>query len=65
MNGVTREGKPAASTNITTMLSKDRLTWQSRDRIIGGEKMPDIEEVPIVHKPPNPVTQYRHTRQFF
>ena len=55
MNGVTREGKPASSTNITTMLSKDRMTWQSRDRLIGGEKMPDIEEVPIVHKPPKPL----------
>jgi uncharacterized protein (TIGR02246 family) len=55
MNGVTREGKSASSTNITTMLSKDRMTWQSRDRLIGGEKMPDVEEVPIVHKPPKPL----------
>jgi uncharacterized protein (TIGR02246 family) len=55
MNGVTRDGKPASSTNITTMLSKDRMTWQSRDRLIGGEKMPDVEEVPIVHKPPKPL----------
>ena len=54
MSGVNREGKPASSTNITTMLSKDRMSWQSRDRVIGGEKMPDIEEVPIVHKPPKP-----------
>ena len=55
MNGVTREGKPASATNITTMLSKDRMTWQSRDRLIGGERMPDVEEVPIVHKPPKPL----------
>jgi uncharacterized protein (TIGR02246 family) len=55
MNGVTREGKPASATNITTMLSKDRMTWQSRDRLIGGERMPDTEEVPIVHKPPKPL----------
>jgi uncharacterized protein (TIGR02246 family) len=55
MSGVTREGKPASSTNITTMHSKDRMTWQSRDRLIGGERMPDIEEVPIVRKPPKPM----------
>ncbi len=55
MSGVTREGKPASSTNITTMLSKDRMTWQSRDRLIGGERMPDVEEVPIVRKPPKPM----------
>lgn len=55
MRGVTREGKPASSTNITTMSSKDRMTWQSRDRLIGGEKIPDVEEVPIVHKPPKPL----------
>ncbi len=55
MSGVTREGKSASSTNITTMLSKDRLTWQSRDRIIGGDKMPDVEELPIVRKPPKPM----------
>ncbi|MGA2796998.1 MAG: SgcJ/EcaC family oxidoreductase [Thermoguttaceae bacterium] len=55
MNGVTRDGKSASSTNITTMLSKDRMTWQSRDRVIGGEKAPDVEEVPIVRKPPKPL----------
>jgi len=56
MSGVTREGKPASSTNITTMSSKDRMTWQSRDRLIGGDRMPDVEELPIVRKPPKPMT---------
>jgi uncharacterized protein (TIGR02246 family) len=54
MNGVTRDGKPASSTNITTRLSKDRMSWQSRDRVIGGERMPDVGEVPIARKPPKP-----------
>ncbi len=44
--GVTRDGKTASSTNIITQVSKDRMTWQSRDRIVGGEKTPDIEEIP-------------------
>jgi uncharacterized protein (TIGR02246 family) len=55
MIGVTRDGKPASSTNTYTMVSKDRMTWQSRDRLIGGDRMPDVEEIPIVHKPPKPM----------
>jgi uncharacterized protein (TIGR02246 family) len=54
MTGVTREGKAASSTNITTLVSKDRMTWQSRDRVVGGEMTPDIEEIPIARKPPAP-----------
>ena len=54
MTGVTRDGKIASATNIITKVSKDRMTWQSRDRIVGGEKMPDIKEIPITRKPPLP-----------
>ena len=53
--GVTRDGKVASSTNIITRVSKHRMTWQSRDRIIGGEKTPDIAEIPITRKPPPPM----------
>jgi hypothetical protein len=54
MTGVNREGKTASSTNITTKVGKDRMTWQSRDRIVGDDVLPDIEEIPIVRKPPMP-----------
>jgi hypothetical protein len=54
MTGVTRDGKIASATNITTRVSKDRMTWQQRDRIVGGEKTPDIEAIPITRKPPLP-----------
>ena len=54
MNGVTRDGKTASSTNITAMTGKDRMTWQSRDRIVGDDVLPDIEPIPIVRKPPQP-----------
>ena len=54
MTGVTREGKTASSTNVTTKVGKDRMTWLSRDRIIGNEVMPDIAEIPIVRKAPVP-----------
>ena len=52
--GVTRDGKVASATNIITQVSKDRMTWQQRDRIVGGEKTPDIAETPITRNPPTP-----------
>ncbi|MEI8371422.1 MAG: SgcJ/EcaC family oxidoreductase [Planctomycetota bacterium] len=54
MTGLTRDGKTASSTNVITRVSKDRATWQSRDRIVGGEVTPDVEAIPIVRKPPMP-----------
>jgi uncharacterized protein (TIGR02246 family) len=54
MTGVTRDGKTASATNVTTKISKDRMTWLSRDRIVGDEVLPDIDEIPIVRKPPQP-----------
>ena len=49
--GVTRDGKVASATNIITRVSKDRMTWQQRDGIVGGEKTPDIAETPITGHP--------------
>ncbi|MHB8974368.1 MAG: YybH family protein [Pirellulaceae bacterium] len=54
--GVTRDGQPASATNITTRLSRDRMTWQSRDRIVGGKTMPNIAEVSIARKARQPQT---------
>jgi uncharacterized protein (TIGR02246 family) len=54
MTGVTSDGKTASSTNVITRISKDRATWQSRDRIVGGKVAPDVEAIPIVRKPPLP-----------
>lgn len=54
LNGVTREGEPATMTNVITFLGKDRISWQSRDRTVGGEASPDIEEVIMVRPPPKP-----------
>jgi len=50
--GVTRDGKPASATNVTTRVAKDRMTWESRDRSVGGDVMPNIGPVTIVRKPP-------------
>jgi uncharacterized protein (TIGR02246 family) len=54
LTGVTHDGKPATATNVITRAAKDRMTWQSRDRIVGGEVMPDVEPIIIVRKPPKP-----------
>jgi uncharacterized protein (TIGR02246 family) len=53
--GITPDGKPASATNVVTRTAKDRMTLRSRDRVVGGEKTPDIEEIPIVRKPPKPM----------
>ncbi len=52
--GVTRDGKIASATNIITRVSKDRMTWESRDRIVGGETTPDIAAIPISRRLPPP-----------
>ena len=54
MTGETTEGKVASSTNVITRVSKDRTTWQSRDRVAGEELMKDIEAIPVVRKAPTP-----------
>jgi uncharacterized protein (TIGR02246 family) len=56
MMGVTRDGRAASATNVTTRTAKDRMTWQSRDRVVGKELLPNIDEIPIVRKPPQPGT---------
>lgn len=53
-SAVTRDGKVASATNVYTQLSKDRATFQSRDRVRGDEMIDDIEEIILVREPPKP-----------
>jgi uncharacterized protein (TIGR02246 family) len=55
LTGVTRDGLPASSTNAITRVGNDRMTWQSRDRMVGGEPAPDTGEITAVRKPPKPM----------
>jgi uncharacterized protein (TIGR02246 family) len=57
MTGVTRDGKPASSTNVIRRAGKDRLVWESRDRMVGGEPTLDVGEITVVRKPPKPMQQ--------
>ena len=44
VEGVRQDGQPASATNIITRLGKDRASWQSVDRTLGGAAVPGIDE---------------------
>ncbi len=50
--GVRQDGRHASTTNIITRMGKDRASWQSVNRTIGGVTVPGIDEFIIVRKPP-------------
>jgi len=50
--GVQQNGEPASATNIITRLDKDRVSWQSVNRTLGGAAVPGIAEFILVRKPP-------------
>ncbi|MBI3864873.1 MAG: SgcJ/EcaC family oxidoreductase [Planctomycetia bacterium] len=52
--GVTAEGHMASGTNVFTSLDDHRMTWAALDRVASGDRIPDIEPVTIVRKPPTP-----------
>jgi len=52
--GVLRDGRPSSATQIHTVLNKDSVKTSSIDRIIGGQIAPDIADVVMVRKPPQP-----------
>src|SRR5438270_7254961 len=53
-SGVTSDGRMASGTNIFMPVDKHRMSWQAVDRVIGGERIADLDAVTIVRKPPAP-----------
>jgi uncharacterized protein (TIGR02246 family) len=53
-SGVLRDGRPTSATQIHTMINKDSVKVSSIDRIIGGVVAPDIVDVVMVRKAPQP-----------
>jgi uncharacterized protein (TIGR02246 family) len=53
-SGVLRDGRPTSATQIQTMINKDSVKVSSIDRIIGGVVAPDIVDVIMVRKAPEP-----------
>jgi uncharacterized protein (TIGR02246 family) len=52
--GTLRDGRATAATQIHTVLNNDSVKTSSIDRIIGGQIAPDIADVVMVRKPPQP-----------
>jgi uncharacterized protein (TIGR02246 family) len=52
IEGIGRNGKHASATNIVTRLGKDRMSWQSAERTLGGAAIPGVDEFVVVRKPP-------------
>jgi uncharacterized protein (TIGR02246 family) len=52
VEGVNQNGKPVSATNTITRLGKDRMSWQSADRTLGGVAIPGIDEFVVVRTPP-------------
>ena len=52
--GVLRDGRPTSATQIHTIINKDSVKTSSIDRIIGGQVAPDIVDVVMVRKAPQP-----------
>jgi uncharacterized protein (TIGR02246 family) len=55
--GVNHEGEVGSGTNVYTRVGKDRFAIASRDRIIGDEMVPDIENIIVVRVPPKPAVK--------
>jgi uncharacterized protein (TIGR02246 family) len=53
--GVLADGRTASATNVITFVNKDTTRWASVDRTVGGEAIPDVEEITIVRRPPKPM----------
>ncbi len=52
VEGVLQDGRHSSITNILKRLGKDRASWQSVDRSLGGVAMPGIDEFTLVRQPP-------------
>ena len=49
--GMLPDGTQATSTNIITRMDDDAFTWQTTNRTVGGEMLPNVEEVLNVRNP--------------
>jgi uncharacterized protein (TIGR02246 family) len=54
MSGVTHDGAVGSATNLYTRLGEDRYSFQSRDRVIGGQRNEDTPEVIVAREAPEP-----------
>jgi hypothetical protein len=50
--GTLQDGGQSTATNILTYLDDDNFSWQSIDRTVDGEVLPNVPEVVVTRKPP-------------
>ncbi len=51
MRGVTGDGRLTASVNLLRRLDDNAYVWQSMQRTVGGEALPDTDEVVLKRQP--------------
>jgi hypothetical protein len=52
--GVRSDGQTVSVTSAITVLGKDRLLWETFDRTLGGEVVPDTDRFTLVRRAPDP-----------
>jgi uncharacterized protein (TIGR02246 family) len=50
-NAILPNGKKLAATNVITRNGPDAITWQSKDRMLDGKALPDVNEVKMKRVP--------------
>jgi uncharacterized protein (TIGR02246 family) len=50
-SGVTSDGHVASTTSVYTQIDKFRMTSETTDRFVSGERIPDAEKLTLVRKP--------------
>lgn len=53
-NGVLKDGGSVSATNRLARIHNDALRWESVDRTLGNDALPDGEDVILVRRPPPP-----------
>ena len=56
-SGVTSEGQLASGSSIYNRVGPNRISFHAVDRVVGGQRVPDVLEVVIVRKPPGPTAR--------
>ena len=56
-SGVASDGRIASGSSIFTRADANRMSFHSVDRVVGGQRVPDVVEVTIVRRPPGPTVR--------
>lgn len=54
LSGVAADGRTGSTTQIHKRHNNHTRTWSAVDRVLGGERLPDIEEITVVRAAPQP-----------